>query len=53
LSLALSQVAKCSTRELPLVVSKGVHGATTVASTARLAAAAGIKVNNGLAGASE
>jgi len=37
-------VPKCSTRELPLVVSKGSHGATTVASTAYLAHSCGIEV---------
>lgn len=37
-------VAKVSTRDLPFVVAKGLHGATTVASTMRLAALAGISV---------
>ena len=37
-------VLKCSIRELPLAVSKGIHGATTVASTSYLAAAAGVDV---------
>lgn len=37
-------VAKVSTRDLPFVVARGGHGATTVASTMRLAALAGISV---------
>lgn len=37
-------VLKASTRDLPYVISQGLHGATTVASTMRLAAAAGISV---------
>ena len=37
-------VAKVSVRDLPYVVSQGTHGATTVASTMRLAALAGISV---------
>lgn len=37
-------VSKVSVRDLPYVVSRGVHGATTVASTMRLAALAGIRV---------
>ena len=37
-------VLKCSTRELPLAVARGIHGATTVASTSLLAAAAGVQV---------
>ena len=37
-------VAKVSVRDLPYVVSQGTHGATTVASTMRLAAVAGISV---------
>lgn len=37
-------VAKCSTREVPLVVARGACGATTVAATAQLAAGAGIGV---------
>ena len=37
-------VAKVSVRDLPFVVSQGTHGATTVASTMRLAALAGISV---------
>jgi pseudouridine-5'-phosphate glycosidase len=37
-------VAKCSTRELALVVAHGATGATTVAATAHLAARAGIGV---------
>ena len=37
-------VIKVSTRDLPFVVAQGLHGATTVASTMRLAALAGISV---------
>uniref|UniRef100_UPI0035645671 pseudouridine-5'-phosphate glycosidase n=1 Tax=Nocardioides sp. TaxID=35761 RepID=UPI0035645671 len=37
-------VAKVSVRDLPYVVARGTHGATTVASTMRLAAMAGIRV---------
>ena len=37
-------VPKVSVRDLPYVVSQGTHGATTVASTMRLAALAGISV---------
>jgi pseudouridylate synthase len=37
-------VAKVSVRDLPYVVSRGTHGATTVASTMRLASLAGISV---------
>ncbi len=37
-------VMKVSVRDLPYVVARGVHGATTVASTMRLAALAGIRV---------
>lgn len=37
-------VRKVSIRDLPYVVAKGAHGATTVASTMRLAALAGIRV---------
>ncbi len=37
-------VAKVSIRDLPYVVARGAHGATTVASTMRLAALAGISV---------
>lgn len=39
-----SEVAKVSVRDLPYVISRGTHGATTVASTMRLAALAGISV---------
>ncbi|MCW2851799.1 MAG: Indigoidine synthase family protein [Nocardioides sp.] len=38
------EVTKVSVRDLPYVVARGVHGATTVASTMRLAALAGIRV---------
>ncbi|MFB9315428.1 pseudouridine-5'-phosphate glycosidase [Nocardioides plantarum] len=37
-------VVKASTRDLPHVVARGLHGATTVAATMRLAALAGIDV---------
>lgn len=37
-------VTKVSVRDLPVVMSRGGHGATTVASTMRLAALAGIRV---------
>ncbi len=37
-------VAKVSLRDLPYVIARGTHGATTVASTMRLAALAGIRV---------
>ncbi len=37
-------VIKVSVRDLPYVVSQGLHGATTVAATMRLAALAGISV---------
>jgi pseudouridylate synthase len=37
-------VTKVSLRDLPFVMSRGGHGATTVASTMRLAALAGIRV---------
>ena len=41
---AADHVAKCSTRDLPLVAASGGLGATTVASTIYLAAQHGIKV---------
>lgn len=37
-------VAKVSVRDLPFVTARGMHGATTVAATMRLAALAGIRV---------
>ncbi len=37
-------IEKCSLRDLAAVCAQGGHGATTVSATARLAAAAGIKV---------
>ncbi|GAB2867352.1 pseudouridine-5'-phosphate glycosidase [Nocardioides pacificus] len=45
-------VLKVSVRDLPYVVARGLHGATTVASTMRLAALAGIRtfVTGGLGG---
>jgi pseudouridine-5'-phosphate glycosidase len=39
-----ADVTKVSVRDLPFVVARGVHGATTVAATMRLAALAGIRV---------
>lgn len=46
------EVAKVSVRDLPFVVARGTHGATTVAATMRLAALAGIRtfVTGGLGG---
>ena len=45
-------VAKVSVRDLPFVVARGTHGATTVAATMRLAALVGIRtfVTGGLGG---
>jgi pseudouridine-5'-phosphate glycosidase len=45
-------VAKVSVRDLPYVISRGTHGATTVAATMRLASLAGIStfVTGGLGG---
>ena len=37
-----ADVVKCGVRDLPVVVARGGHGATTVAATAWLAARAGI-----------
>ncbi|MFK7919475.1 MAG: pseudouridine-5'-phosphate glycosidase [Ilumatobacter sp.] len=37
-------VSKISTRDLPYAIAQGIHGATTVASTMRLASLAGISV---------
>lgn len=39
-----ADVTKVSVRDLPFVVARGAHGATTVAATMRLAALAGIRV---------
>lgn len=39
-----AEVTKVSVRDLPYVLSRGLHGATTVAATMRLAALAGIPV---------
>ncbi|NYI80442.1 pseudouridine-5'-phosphate glycosidase [Nocardioides panzhihuensis] len=46
------EVTKVSVRDLPYVVARGLHGATTVAATMRLAAMAGIRtfVTGGLGG---
>jgi pseudouridine-5'-phosphate glycosidase len=48
-----SEVAKVSVRDIPFIVARGLHGATTVAATMRLAALAGISVfvTGGLGGA--
>lgn len=47
-----ADVAKVSLRDLPYVIARGGHGATTVAATMRLAALAGIRtfVTGGLGG---
>lgn len=47
-----TDVAKVSVRDLPYVVARGLHGATTVAATMRLAALAGVAtfVTGGLGG---
>jgi pseudouridine-5'-phosphate glycosidase len=42
--IAGHEVAKLSVRDLPLAAARGANGATTVAATAHLAAAAGIRV---------
>jgi pseudouridine-5'-phosphate glycosidase len=42
--IATTDVAKLSLRDLPLAAARGADGATTVASTAHLAARAGIRV---------
>ncbi len=42
--VALEDLAKASVRDLPIVMSKGISAATTVASTASLASLAGIRV---------
>ena len=42
--IATEDIDKASVRDLPVVISKGISGATTVASTASLAALAGVRV---------
>jgi pseudouridine-5'-phosphate glycosidase len=42
--LATAPVAKCSARDLPVAVAKGLDGATTVAGTLAVARAAGIEI---------
>jgi pseudouridylate synthase len=42
--IATEEVAKASVRDLPVLAAKGASGATTVASTAALAAVVGIRV---------
>ncbi len=44
LALEGSRITKASTRDLPFVMARGLDGATTVASTMRIAAMAGIRV---------
>ena len=42
--IATEDIDKASVRDLPVVIGKGISGATTVASTASLAALAGVRV---------
>jgi pseudouridine-5'-phosphate glycosidase len=42
--IATEDIAKASVRDLPIVIGKGISGATTVASTASLASLAGVRV---------
>lgn len=42
--IASEDIAKASVRDLPIVIGKGLTGATTVASTASLASLAGVRV---------
>jgi len=42
--IATEDINKASVRDLPVVIGKGISGATTVASTASLAALAGVRV---------
>lgn len=42
--IAMEDMAKASVRDLPIVIGKGLSGATTVASTASLASLAGVRV---------
>ncbi|MDP4886557.1 MAG: pseudouridine-5'-phosphate glycosidase, partial [Aquiluna sp.] len=42
--IANQDIAKASVRDIPILVAKGLSGATTVAATAHLAALAGIRV---------
>ena len=42
--IATQDIAKASVRDIPILVAKGLSGATTVAATAHLAALAGIRV---------
>lgn len=42
--LGTQKVLKCSRRDLPIVMSKGIHGATTVAATMIIAEMAGIQI---------
>ncbi|MEL0256523.1 MAG: pseudouridine-5'-phosphate glycosidase [Pontimonas sp.] len=42
--IAAEDIDKASVRDLPVVIGKGISGATTVASTASLAALAGVRV---------
>lgn len=43
-TIAEHDIAKASVRDLPILLSKGLSGATTVAATAHIAAMAGIRV---------
>ncbi len=43
-TIADDDIAKASVRDLPILLSKGLSGATTVAATAHIAARAGIRV---------
>jgi CheY-like chemotaxis protein len=43
-TIAEQDIAKASVRDLPILLSKGLSGATTVAATAHIAAMAGIRV---------
>ena len=43
-TIANEDIAKASVRDLPILLSKGLSGATTVAATAHIAAMAGIRV---------
>ena len=44
MATAAKGIEKLSARDLPVAAAKGIHGATTVAATAHLAALAGVKI---------
>ena len=44
MATAAEGIEKLSARDLPVAAAKGIHGATTVAATAHLAALAGVKI---------